>query len=433
MGNVTADGGNHISALTYDVSGNTTGDGTDTYTWNGDSQLTSGGGVNYTYDGDGNRVSKSNGELYWYDTNNEVLSQTDASGNTLDDYVFFGGKRIALLPNGGSPAFYAEDFLGSSRVMVEQGGTLCYDADFAPYGAERSNTNSCAQNYKFEGKERDVETQNDDFEARYYSWRFGRWLSSDWSGTPVPVPYANFTNPQTLNLYSMVQDDPETFADLDGHCGGGGSSTGDFLGCVSEAATAFQFGFVVGIEVSGSSTPAADNAPTPNQGQTEGKKDNFWQKLEKAANWVAGRGARTNAEIVEEERQWLTNTHVATVGADGKLAPIDWSKKSDAEVEASYKYMHDVSEAATIDHFLSIIGIAATVTFGHGARHLAGTGLNQADVEAAIQRDIRAGVRNATQPTSTFWGRVNVGGQTIEYRAYTLPNGTINVGTYYIP
>jgi len=34
----------------------------------------------------------------------------------------------------------------------------------------------------------------------------------------VPVPYANLTNPQTLNLYAMVADDAETYADLDGHC-----------------------------------------------------------------------------------------------------------------------------------------------------------------------------------------------------------------------
>ena len=31
------------------------------------------------------------------------------------------------------------------------------------------------------------------------------------------MPYANLTNPQTLNLYAMVSDNPETFADLDGH------------------------------------------------------------------------------------------------------------------------------------------------------------------------------------------------------------------------
>jgi RHS repeat-associated protein len=69
-----------------------------------------------------------------------------------------------------------------------------------------------------QGKERDTETGNDDFGARYYSNRFGRWLSADWSSVPAPVPYANFTNPQTLNLYAMVADDPESFADLDGHC-----------------------------------------------------------------------------------------------------------------------------------------------------------------------------------------------------------------------
>src|SRR5208337_29331 len=69
-----------------------------------------------------------------------------------------------------------------------------------------------------EGKERDTETGNDDFGARYYSNRFGRWLSADWSNVPVAVPYANLTNPQTLNLYAMVADDPESFADLDGHC-----------------------------------------------------------------------------------------------------------------------------------------------------------------------------------------------------------------------
>jgi RHS repeat-associated protein len=71
---------------------------------------------------------------------------------------------------------------------------------------------------RYQGKERDTETGNDDFGARYYTSRFGRWLSADWSSTPVPVPYANLSNPQTLNLYSMVSDDPESFADLDGHC-----------------------------------------------------------------------------------------------------------------------------------------------------------------------------------------------------------------------
>jgi RHS repeat-associated protein len=122
-----------------------------------------------------------------------------------------------MLPAGGNPVYYVEDLLGTSRLITQNNGTVCYDADFDPYGGEHAYTNTCAQNYKFEGKERDTETGNDDFGARSYSSRFGRWLSADWSSTPVPVPYANLTNPQTLNLYAMVSDDPETSADLDGH------------------------------------------------------------------------------------------------------------------------------------------------------------------------------------------------------------------------
>jgi len=124
-----------------------------------------------------------------------------------------------MLPAGANPLLYVEDFLGSSIAVTQNNGVVCYDADFTPYGGERLYTNNCPaqNNYKFEGKERDTETSNDDFGARYYSWRFGRWLSADWSAVPVPVPYANLTNPQTLNLYAMVSDDPESFADLDGH------------------------------------------------------------------------------------------------------------------------------------------------------------------------------------------------------------------------
>ena len=146
-----------------------------------------------------------------------------------------GGKRIAMrnVVNG-SIYYYAEDVLGSSRTIVQPGQTsVCYDADFYPYGGERDITVSCSPNYKFEGKERDTETNNDDFGARYYSSRFGRWLSADWSAIPAPVPYANLTNPQTLNLYAMVSDNPETFADLDGHdppppgTSGSGSAAGE--------------------------------------------------------------------------------------------------------------------------------------------------------------------------------------------------------------
>jgi RHS repeat-associated protein len=214
---ITADGNNHISPFGYDASGNASGDGMFAYVWNAESQLKSAAGITYLYDGDGRRVSKSNGKLYWYGPSGEIIAEIDATGHRLNDYIFFAGKHIGTQSSSGVGAFYVEDALGSSRVLTTTAGVVCYDADFTPYGGEQAYTNSCPQNYKFEGKERDTETGNDDFGARYYNNRFGRWLSADWSNVPVAVPYANLSNPQTLNLYSMVADDPESFADLDGH------------------------------------------------------------------------------------------------------------------------------------------------------------------------------------------------------------------------
>ena len=180
--------------------------------------------VTYTCNGDGNRLEKlSNGTMtkaYWYGAGTEILDEMTGDGTFSNEYVFFGGKRIAMRNVlSGVIYYYSEDMLGSSRTIVQAGQTSpCYDADFYPFGGERTITNTCSQNYKFEGKERDTESGNDDFGARYYSSRLGRWLSADWSSVPAPVPYANLTNPQTLNLYAMVSDNPETFADLDGHC-----------------------------------------------------------------------------------------------------------------------------------------------------------------------------------------------------------------------
>ena len=214
-----ADGNNHLAGFTYDPAGNTSGDTVySNYVWDGEGQLKSANGTTYASDGDGRRVAKVGSKLYWYGSGGNILAETTASGTTTAEYIFFGGKRIAMLPASSTPIYYVEDMLGTSRVITSNTGVVCYDADFYPYGGERPYTNTCPQNYKFEGKERDTETGNDDFGARYYSNRFGRWLSADWSSVPVPVPYANLTNPQTLNLYAMVSDDPESFADLDGHC-----------------------------------------------------------------------------------------------------------------------------------------------------------------------------------------------------------------------
>jgi RHS repeat-associated protein len=70
----------------------------------------------------------------------------------------------------------------------------------------------------FSGKERDAESGNDYFGARYYASAMGRWMSPDWSAKAEPVPYADLEDPQSLNLYAYVRNNPLDKTDPDGHC-----------------------------------------------------------------------------------------------------------------------------------------------------------------------------------------------------------------------
>jgi RHS repeat-associated protein len=213
--NVSIGSGNQITSqgFTYDPSGNLLGDGTNTYAWDAESEIKTANTVNYKYDGDGNRVQKSNGKIYWYGAGKEILAETDALGNITDEYVFFGGKRIAhRVLSGGAIYYYAEDILGTTRVMMTSIGTVCYDADFYPFGGERAPyANTCAQNYKFTGKERDNETGLDYFGARYYGSTMGRWMSPD-----RPFADQHVVNPQSWNMYSYTRNNPLSFIDTDG-------------------------------------------------------------------------------------------------------------------------------------------------------------------------------------------------------------------------
>ena len=71
---------------------------------------------------------------------------------------------------------------------------------------------------RFTGKERDTESGNDYFGARYYASSMGRFMSPDWSSNPQAIPYADFTRPQTLNLYGYMRNNPLSGVDKDGHC-----------------------------------------------------------------------------------------------------------------------------------------------------------------------------------------------------------------------
>jgi RHS repeat-associated protein len=88
-----------------------------------------------------------------------------------------------------------------------------------PFGDGLSCTGSITSptEHHFTGKERDTESGNDYFEARYYSSNMGRFMSPDWSAQEEPVPYAKLDDPQSLNLYAYLENNPLRTTDPDGH------------------------------------------------------------------------------------------------------------------------------------------------------------------------------------------------------------------------
>jgi RHS repeat-associated protein len=219
----------------------------------------------YVYDAEGNRVAKgvisswpTNGlcpnlaaagvftptASYVLGPSNEQLTETDGQGQWQHTNVYAAGTIIAtydqvsnpLYTNGGTqpakvPAlhFQLEDWLGSRRVQTNITGTVEEWYVSLPYGDGLTPipnlgclpSNNCYSEdpteHHFTGKERDTESGNDYFDARYYSSAMGRFMSPDWSAKEEPVPYSKLDNPQTLNLYSYVVNNPLTQIDDDGH------------------------------------------------------------------------------------------------------------------------------------------------------------------------------------------------------------------------
>lgn len=111
----------------------------------------------------------------------------------------------------------------SLRQEIERSSSL--NALGIDAGLRQTCIRSCSTS-----KERDAETGLDFFLARYYSSAQGRFTSPDeWAGgivdpftggqvgKPGPLPYADITDPQTINKYAYVRNNPMRYTDPDGH------------------------------------------------------------------------------------------------------------------------------------------------------------------------------------------------------------------------
>ena len=221
----------------YDSAGNVVADGTNTYLYDAEGRIcavksSSGTTTGYQYDAAGNRVAKgsiatwscditTNGfhqtAGYVVGPSGEQLTEVDATNNWVHTNVYAGGKLIGTYDgNVNSPTlhFYIDDPLGTRRAQISAAGVLEATYQSLPFG---DGFNPIFYSYNYDGptenhftnKERDTETGNDYFEARYYGSMGGRFLSPD--------PLAgNRANPQSLNRYVYALNNPLRFTDPTG-------------------------------------------------------------------------------------------------------------------------------------------------------------------------------------------------------------------------
>jgi RHS repeat-associated protein len=211
FGNLKQNGGfnnvftpqNQLFGYAYDPAGNLLSNGLTTMTWDAESKLITAGGATYVYDPEGNRVEKQGAGIT--DTINfggRPIARY--SGGAWTDLIY--GPNSLLAEVGGSetasPNYRIVDHLGNQVGTVGNTILLTNPMDYTPFGQVfEGSTNDP---YMFTAKERDAESGNDYFGARYYASSMGRFMSPD----PSQLVYADQTNPQSLNLYSYVRNNP---------------------------------------------------------------------------------------------------------------------------------------------------------------------------------------------------------------------------------
>lgn len=214
---------NHASTeLSYDAAGNVLNDTNHAYVYDAENRISQvDGGVSYIYDAEGRRVGKSNGTVYVVGLSSNVIDEID-SGAWARSEVYAGSRHLATVTPSGV-YFTHTDWLGTERARTSPTGVMCESTVSQPFGdgaqsVTPADTPGCDPTPTFfTGKQRDTESNLDDFGARYFSSQWGRWMSPDWSAAPAAVPYATLENPQSLNLYAYVGNDPVDGQDPTGH------------------------------------------------------------------------------------------------------------------------------------------------------------------------------------------------------------------------
>jgi RHS repeat-associated protein len=122
---------------------------------------------------------------YLYDLAGHAVSELSSSGVWNRGEIYAGGMHLGSYQYV-TTFFTHADWLGNERVRSAVNGSIYSTWANYPFGEGSLTPNPGPLH--FAGKERDSETGNDYFGARYYSTGMGRFLSPDWSAKAEPCP-----------------------------------------------------------------------------------------------------------------------------------------------------------------------------------------------------------------------------------------------------
>ena len=166
------------------------------------------------------------GTVYPIYTREPTVSLTQWSSSGMSGVGYAVDHWVASVPLAAeTTTYYHGDPLGSQRLMTTENGYPTWSATYLPFGQEW-NPQTTVNHYKFTGQERDAESGLDHMGARQDSSQYGRFVTPD----PLGMGAADLTNPQSLNQYAYVGNNPANVIDPGGTDWGDGGDFGGFGG-----------------------------------------------------------------------------------------------------------------------------------------------------------------------------------------------------------
>ncbi|NJN66382.1 MAG: hypothetical protein HC884_06535 [Chloroflexaceae bacterium] len=183
------------------------------YTYDARDRMLRAGDVTFAYDGAGRRMRKvADGQMtsYTYNISGDlpyVLAEQSPLGETR--YLYGPLGLLARIAPDGMPVYYHADALGSVRALSNLDGKLVAGYAYDAFGAVRASS-GLADGFSFTGEQTDAETGFVYLRARFYAPEVGRFTSKDsFAG--------RLRDPQSLNRFAYVQNNPVHYADPSGH------------------------------------------------------------------------------------------------------------------------------------------------------------------------------------------------------------------------